>query len=91
MPYSTGYFKNEIKNYILNGYDKTIKILDIGAGSGTYSNLLKPLGYDNIDCVEAFETYVDQFDLKSKYTNVFVGDITKLNIDFKTYDLIIGI
>jgi hypothetical protein len=89
MPYSTGYFKNEIKNYISNGYDKTIKILDIGAGSGTYSNLLKPLGYVNIDCVEAFETYVDQFDLKSKYTNVFTGDVTKLDIDFKAYDLII--
>jgi SAM-dependent methyltransferase len=89
MPYSTGYFKQETKNYILNSYDKNIRILDVGAGCGTYSDLLKPLGYENIDCVEVFEDYIHKFNLNNKYNNVYLGDITKLDIDFSKYDLII--
>ena len=72
MPASTNYFKQETKEYILKKYDKSIKILDIGAGIGTYSNMLKPEGYLNIDCVEVFENYVEQFKLKDKYQNVFI-------------------
>jgi hypothetical protein len=89
MPTSTNYFKQETKEYILKKYDKSIKILDIGAGIGTYSDMLKPEGYLNIDCVEVFENYVEQFKLKDKYQNVFIGDVTLLNIDFNSYDLII--
>jgi len=89
MPFSTNYFKKEIKNYIVDNFRKNINILDIGAGSGTYSNLLRPLGYNNIDCVEVFENYVETYSLKSKYTNVFIEDITKFDIDFNHYDLII--
>jgi hypothetical protein len=89
MPYSTGYFKTETKDYILENYPKDIRILDVGAGCGTYSDLLKPLGYINMDCVEVFPDYITQFNLNQKYTNVFIGDITKLNLDFNDYDLII--
>ena len=69
MPYSTGYFKTETKDYILKNYPKDVRILDVGAGCGTYSDLLKPLGYVNIDCVEVFSEYVSQFNLKEKYNN----------------------
>jgi len=89
MPFSTGYFKEEVKNYILGRYDKNIKILDVGAGSGTYSNMLKPLGYENLDAVEVFEDYVENYGLRNIYNNVFIGDVTKLEIDFSSYDLII--
>ena len=89
MPYSTGYFKTETKDYILENFPKNTKILDVGAGCGTYSDLLKPLGYSNIDCVEVFPEYVTQFNLNQKYNNVFIGDITKINLDFNNYDLII--
>jgi SAM-dependent methyltransferase len=89
MPFSTNYFKEETKNYIVNNFDKSIKILDIGAGVGTYANLLKPLGYNNLDCVEVFEDYVVKYQLETKYNRVIIGDITKLNIDFQQYDLII--
>jgi len=89
MPTSTNYFKKETKDYIIKKYSKDSNILDIGAGIGTYSNLLKPLGYNNIDCVEVFEKYVNDYSLRSKYRNVFLGDITKLGIDFTQYDLII--
>jgi SAM-dependent methyltransferase len=89
MPFSTNYFKEETKKFIEKNFEKEIKILDIGAGAGTYSNLLKPLGYKNLDCVEVFEEYVDKFSLRQKYDKVLIGDITKLKIDFKKYDLII--
>ena len=89
MPYSTGYFKSDTKNYITKKYNNTVRILDIGAGCGTYSDLLKNEGFDNIDCVEAFHDYVIKFELASKYKNVFEGDVTELNIDFSNYDLVI--
>ena len=82
MPFSTNYFKEETKKFIEKNFEKEIKILDIGAGAGTYSNLLKPLGYKNLDCVEVFEEYVDKFSLRQKYDKVLIGDITKLKIDF---------
>jgi hypothetical protein len=89
MPFSTSYFKQQTKDYILNKYDKTAKILDIGAGAGAYYDMLSTEGYTNLDCVEAFENYIVDYKLKEKYKNVTLGDVTKLDIDFNQYDLII--
>jgi len=89
MPRSTNFFKNETINYIISKYGKDINILDIGAGVGTYSDLLSPHGYKNIDCIEIFEPYVTDYNLRSKYREVFVDDIVKTNIDFDNYDLLI--
>jgi len=41
MPSSTYYFKKETKDYILSNYGPETRILDIGAGIGTYSSLFK--------------------------------------------------
>jgi hypothetical protein len=89
MPRSTGFFKNETIEYIVKNFSKSSKILDVGAGIGTYSDLLRPLGFINIDCVEIFEQYVVDYKLNEKYNSVFIGDITELNINFGDYDLII--
>ncbi len=89
MPYSTGYFKKETVKYIKSIYSTSINILDIGAGCGTYFDLLSKEGYTNLDCVEVFEDYVERFGLRNKYKNVIIGDITKLDISFEDYDLII--
>lgn len=89
MPYSTNYFKKETIQYITDNYNTNSKILDIGAGSGTYSDYLKPLGYINLDCVEVFQNYIEMFNLTSKYNKVINEDATKLNINFSEYDLII--
>ena len=89
MGTSTHYFKKETINFIVKNYDKNISILDIGAGCGTYYDLLNPLGYNNIDGVEAFYAYVKKFNLEKKYNKLFIGDITKLNINFNNYNLII--
>jgi hypothetical protein len=89
MPFSTNYFKPEVKNYILNKFDKDVKILDVGAGSGTYSDLLFSSGFKNMDCVEVFEQYSKTYALEKKYNKVIIGDITKLDINFNDYGLII--
>jgi len=67
---------------IMTKYYTWVFILDVGAGAGIYSNLLKPLGFNNIDCVEVFDNYIKDYSLSSKYKNVIVGDITELDIDF---------
>jgi SAM-dependent methyltransferase len=89
MGISTNYFKKETLDFILNNYSKDISILDIGAGSGTYFNLLSPYGYNKIDCVEAWQPYIEKFDLKRKYKQVIHADISTLDLDFSKYDLVI--
>ena len=89
MPFSTSYFKQQTKNYILDKYGRSAKILDIGAGAGAYYDMLSAEGYYNLDCVEAFENYIVDYGLRGKYKNVTLGDVTKLDIDFDKYDLII--
>ena len=86
MPHSYGYFKSEIKAHLLAHLDVHSKILDVGAGCGTYATLLAP-EYQNIDTVEIFEEYVSRFRLRELYRNVYVTDITNFNFD--SYDYLI--
>lgn len=86
MPYSTGLYKNEIREHFLQNIPLDSKILDAGAGCGTYSNLLKN-HFPNMDGIEIFPNYVDMFDLRKKYNNLFIADVTTFDID--EYDYII--
>jgi glycosyltransferase involved in cell wall biosynthesis len=86
MPYSYSIYKTDVKEHFIKHVNISSKILDVGPGAGTYSDLLRDLGY-KMDCLEIFEPYVNQFDLTSKYDNVIIGDITKF--DFTDYDYII--
>lgn len=64
-------------------------ILDVGAGSGTYYNLLHGNGIkiDKFDALEVWKPYVEQYSLASKYDRVIQEDARKHN-DFD-YDLVI--
>lgn len=86
MPYSYKKYKEEVKNWVYSNFDKNTKILDVGPGSGTYWNLLHDK-FKHIDCVEVFTPYIEEFELKKKYENVFVSDILKFEYEY--YDLII--
>lgn len=86
MPYSYPEFKNEIKSHFKKCVSNEVKILDVGPGAGVYSDLLRELGYQ-IDCVEIWEPYINQFNLSEKYDRVIIGDIR--NFDFTEYDYII--
>ena len=64
-------------------------VLDVGAGQGHYLEFIKSyLSPDIIiDGIEAWEPYVDQFNLKERYNNLFIQDAREFE-NFQ-YDLVI--
>jgi uncharacterized membrane protein len=86
MPFSSDYYKHEVKNHILHHIPITSRILDVGPGVGTYSMMLRNYGY-KIDCVEVWEPYVNEYNLREKYDTVFVENI--MDFDFTGYDYLI--
>ncbi len=89
MPFSTTIFKQQILEFITKSANNTdVKILDIGAGCGTYADLLSPQ-FTNIDAMEVFFPYVEQYNLREKYKNVFIENVMHTSVDFSQYDFII--
>lgn len=86
MPCSVLNFKTQVRDHIVNIVTPSHKILDVGAGSGTYANLLAPLNY-NLYALEIYQPYLTQFALATMYVNVDVGDIC--TYDYSQYDYII--
>jgi hypothetical protein len=86
MPYSYHKFKKEIKEKILDNIGTSCKILDVGAGSGCYGDMLYGK-YIKIDAIEIFADYIERFKLTEKYNNVIQGNI--ISFDFLDYDFII--
>ena len=86
MPNSYTFFKQEIKQWFLENIPTSKRILDVGPGEGTYADLLHSIGY-RIDAVEIYAPYVEQFNLRSKYDNVYIDDILNFNINY--YDVVI--
>jgi 2-polyprenyl-3-methyl-5-hydroxy-6-metoxy-1,4-benzoquinol methylase len=85
MPYSYAKYKTEYKDHMIESFEG-LKILDAGAGSGMYSDLLLDK-FPIMDALEIFPNYIEMFKLKEKYNNVFIGDI--LSFDLSSYDYII--
>lgn len=86
MAYSYSYFKEDIADYLKSKFDKRAKILDVGAGSGTYYNYLGDY-FKSMDAVEVFEPNIKEFDLENKYRKVFNVDIK--DFEYGYYDIII--
>ena len=86
MPYSYSKFKKEVADHIIRVLNPQSEILDVGAGSGVYCDLLRH-NFANIDALEIFPQYIEMFNLRGKYKRVHLGDIRAFNID--TYDYII--
>lgn len=88
MPYSsnngkwfTTKFINKLKKYNIKN------ILDVGPGSGTYSNLYKNIIGEHWTAVEIWEPYIEKFNLKSKYHEVINENILNI-LDYSKYNLI---
>jgi hypothetical protein len=73
-----------IRTVVLEHLPQRYKILDVGPGMGTYGMSLSDL---NIDAIEIHEPYIEQYNIRQYYKNVFIGDINEFEID--DYDYII--
>ena len=64
-------------------------ILDVGAGMGWYEDFIKrnKINYKKLDAIEVWEPYIEKYNLKARYDNVFNIDAREWN-NWK-YDLII--
>lgn len=89
MPFSTPIFKQQTKEYIQNYFNADWNILDVGAGCGTYADMLTPLGFNNIEAIEIYEPYISQYNLNSKYKKVYCDNIVSSNIDFSKYNAVL--
>ncbi len=86
MPGSWGYFRHDIKEYLTKNFDSNSTILDVGCGQGDYADMLTDY-FGKFDAVEIFEPYIEQFNLKERYNNVY--NVNILDFDFEHYDIII--
>lgn len=78
MPGSAIQGKAEIKKWILERTDIK-KIIDVGAGSGTYPNLVgnKSKHWTGI---EIFPFYINKFGLTDLYNEILIGDIYDFSV-----------
>lgn len=88
----SSYQGKEWSSFFVQSVRSDVKsVLDIGAGQGTYYKLLNKYIPDAIwSCVEAWQPYIDNFNLKDFYTNVFNEDIRTFNATGRSYDLVIA-
>ena len=94
MPYSSNSGKRFIDRVVQRLDDKFFvhhRVLDLGAGSGTYSDRytkLLPRSKFTWDAVEIWEPYVEKFNLNSKYDNIALQDAVEyVNSTLKMYDI----
>lgn len=86
MPFSDSYFDKEIVEYVRRDSRGLMRMLDVGAGAGKYSTLLKQFG--TIDAIEIFQRYISEYNLLKKYSEIFCQDVMTFE-KFNNYDLVI--
>ena len=86
MATSYKYYKKNVKEYLQSKFDKNAWVLDVGAGEGTYYNLLHDY-FERIDAVEVFKPNIDRYELRKKYNNVYHTNIRDFRHGY--YDIII--
>ena len=80
------FFKDEVKEYLKGKFTENARILDVGAGCGTYYNLLSDY-FKEIDGVEVFKPNIDNYELEKKYNHIYNTNI--INFKHPYYDIII--
>lgn len=83
---SYGFYKEEVKEYLKSRFSENATVLDVGAGCGTYYNLLYDY-FKNIDAVEVFKPNIENYQLESKYREVYNVDIR--DFKYSDYDIVI--
>jgi SAM-dependent methyltransferase len=89
MPWSVGLFNQLLESHI-SKLEPT-NILDVGCGSGSYSDMFKRVAPDAVlEAVEPTDKYVTEYDLINKYHLLYkmpIQEFTKL--DNKIYDVVV--
>lgn len=81
--------KPETLKWIADNKDNINSILDIGAGSGTYYKLLSTIKPFKWSAIEAWKSYIEEFNLKKMYDIVYNEDVR--NFEWReNYDLVIA-
>lgn len=80
--------KHIIREWLIKNREEFKRVLDIGAGVGTYA-LMGRFPEQHWVAVEVFEPYVEMFNLHGKYDEVFVEDIRGATL-LNDYNLIIA-
>ena len=86
MAFSYDYYKKEVKEYLVNKFDRKATILDVGAGCGTYYDLLHDY-FTHIDAVEVFKNNIRRYRLHTKYRKVYAMNI--IDFIYNDYDIVI--
>lgn len=88
MPFSSNLCKAEIRDWLRELRPSTI--LDVGAGSGTYSRLFRAiLPWSTWVALEIYEPYVEKYDLKLHYEQVIVNNVLNANIGANAFDVVL--
>lgn len=88
MPFSSTAGKAEIRDWLRELRPATV--LDLGAGSGTYSRLFRPiLPLATWVAVEIHKPYVDQYDLKLHYDQVIVDNVMSVDLPPESFDVVL--
>jgi len=84
MPWSA----DENRDWVLSHVTKADRVLDVGAGAGIWSDLLRSR-VETISAVEIFEPYIERFGLKGKYDSIYLGDFRELVIPYGHFTTVI--
>jgi len=89
MPYSYEKYKELTAQQIAIYLERinARRIIDVGAGCGTYAALLRPMFGGFIDAIEIHKPYIKKFGLKALYDNIFLTDAR--TFDYREYDYVI--
>ena len=64
MAYSYAFYKDDVCNYLKKKFTENARVLDVGAGEGTYYNYLGNY-FKVMDAVEVFKPNIDNYNLES--------------------------
>jgi hypothetical protein len=86
MPISHNTNVDYVARLIRDNEPKTV--LDVGAGAGKYGHLYRAIyPYYQIDALEVWEPYIEEYNLNYLYNNIFKEDVR--SFDNFNYDLVI--
>lgn len=85
MPFSSSSGKNWIQEQVRKLRPEAV--LDVGAGSGTYAKLLRPLWPAAYwSAIEIWPDYIEKYELHSLYNEIFVEDVRNWT-PYRQYDI----